>query len=74
MALAPEHLSIQGADPLSALSGIRNAGSVFVGQYAAVACGDYSSGTIMSFRRPDMHGCTQGWMYIISARGHRFRP
>ncbi len=44
-ALAPEHLSIQVADPLSALSGIRNAGSVFVGQYAAVACGDYSSGT-----------------------------
>ncbi len=43
--LAPEHLQIQVADQLSALQNIRNAGSIFVGKYAAVACGDYASGT-----------------------------
>lgn len=43
--IAPEHLSIQVSDPLAVLSGIHNAGSIFVGRYAAVACGDYASGT-----------------------------
>lgn len=43
--IAPEHLSLQVADPLSILTQIRNAGSVFVGPYTAVACGDYASGT-----------------------------
>ncbi len=43
--IAPEHLSIQVSDPLAVLSGIQNAGSIFVGRYAAVACGDYASGT-----------------------------
>ncbi|SCL74333.1 Histidinol dehydrogenase [Methanoculleus chikugoensis] len=43
--IAPEHLSIQVADPLSVLNRIRSAGSIFVGPYAAVACGDYASGT-----------------------------
>jgi len=43
--VAPEHLSIQVADPLAVLNRIRNAGSIFVGPYAAVACGDYASGT-----------------------------
>ncbi len=43
--IAPEHLSIQVSDPQAALSGIRNAGSIFVGRYAAVALGDYASGT-----------------------------
>ncbi len=43
--IAPEHLSIQVSDPLAALQGIRNAGSIFVGKYAAVALGDYASGT-----------------------------
>ena len=43
--IAPEHLSIQVRDPLAVLSGIRNAGSIFVGRFAAVACGDYASGT-----------------------------
>lgn len=43
--IAPEHLSIQVSDPLAALLGIRNAGSIFVGKYAAVALGDYASGT-----------------------------
>ncbi len=43
--IAPEHLSIQVQDPLPVLQGVRNAGSIFVGQYAPVACGDYASGT-----------------------------
>ena len=43
--IAPEHLSLQVADPLSILTQIQNAGSVFVGPYTAVACGDYASGT-----------------------------
>ena len=43
--VAPEHLSIQVADPLAVLNRIRSAGSIFVGPYAAVACGDYASGT-----------------------------
>ncbi|MDN7011663.1 histidinol dehydrogenase [Methanoculleus sp. FWC-SCC3] len=43
--VGPEHLSIQVADPLSVINRIRSAGSIFVGPYAAVACGDYASGT-----------------------------
>lgn len=43
--IAPEHLSIQVADPLKALSKIKHGGSIFVGKYAPVACGDYASGT-----------------------------
>jgi len=44
-AIAPEHLSLQVADPLPVLGGIRNAGSIFIGPYTPVACGDYASGT-----------------------------
>ncbi len=40
-----EHLSVQVADPMSALREIRNAGALFLGSYSAVACGDYASGT-----------------------------
>lgn len=43
--IAPEHLSIQTADPLTTLSAIRHAGSIFIGPYTPVACGDYASGT-----------------------------
>lgn len=43
--IAPEHLSIQTRDALSTLSAIRHAGSVFIGPYTPVACGDYASGT-----------------------------
>jgi len=43
--IAPEHLSIQVADPLSVLSRVHHAGAIFVGKYAAVACGDYGVGT-----------------------------
>lgn len=43
--IAPEHLSIQVADPLAVLSKVHNAGSIFVGPCTPVACGDYASGT-----------------------------
>jgi histidinol dehydrogenase len=43
--VAPEHLSIQVADPLSAVMRVQNAGAIFVGRYSAVACGDYAVGT-----------------------------
>jgi histidinol dehydrogenase len=43
--VAPEHLSIQVADPLSVLTRVKNAGAIFVGKYSAVACGDYAVGT-----------------------------
>ncbi|MCX6683934.1 MAG: histidinol dehydrogenase [Methanoregula sp.] len=44
-AVAPEHLSIQVADPLTVVTRVRNAGAIFVGRYSAVACGDYAVGT-----------------------------
>jgi histidinol dehydrogenase len=43
--VAPEHLSIQVADPLSVVIRVKNAGAIFVGKYSAVACGDYAVGT-----------------------------
>ncbi|MBW1978412.1 MAG: histidinol dehydrogenase [Deltaproteobacteria bacterium] len=42
---APEHLELIAEDPFSWLSGIRNAGSIFLGPYAPVPVGDYASGT-----------------------------
>ncbi len=42
---APEHLEIMVNDSLSAINGICNAGSIFVGDYAPVSAGDYASGT-----------------------------
>jgi len=44
-AIAPEHLSIQVADPLAVVTRVKNAGAIFVGRYSAVACGDYAVGT-----------------------------
>lgn len=41
---APEHLEIMVKKPWEMLSKIRNAGSVFLGNYAPVAAGDYASG------------------------------
>lgn len=43
--IAPEHLSVQTADPMDTLSKVMNAGSIFVGPYTPVAAGDYASGT-----------------------------
>ena len=42
---APEHLQIITQQDEQVLRMIRNAGSVFLGRYSPVACGDYASGT-----------------------------
>jgi histidinol dehydrogenase len=42
---APEHLSLQIADPWSMIPRIRHAGAVFVGEHTPVAAGDYIAGT-----------------------------
>ena len=42
---APEHLEIMVTNPLDVLNRVYNAGSIFVGDYAPVAAGDYASGT-----------------------------
>ncbi|WP_445474594.1 histidinol dehydrogenase [Methanococcoides methylutens] len=42
---APEHLEIMVKDDESVLERVENAGSIFVGNYAPVAAGDYASGT-----------------------------
>lgn len=40
-----EHLEIQTSDPWGICDRIQNAGSIFLGDYAPVAVGDYASGT-----------------------------
>ncbi len=40
-----EHLEVQTKNPLSILPKIKNAGTIFLGNYAPVAVGDYASGT-----------------------------
>jgi histidinol dehydrogenase len=42
--LAPEHLSLQVADPASLTARIRNAGAVFLGPLTPEAAGDYATG------------------------------
>ncbi len=42
---SPEHLEILVSDPFVVLPQIKNAGSIFLGNYAPVAIGDYASGT-----------------------------
>lgn len=42
---SPEHLEIIVKDPFTVLPQIKNAGSIFLGEYAPVAIGDYASGT-----------------------------
>lgn len=42
---APEHLIIVSEDDKKTLAKIKNAGSIFLGLYSPVACGDYGSGT-----------------------------
>lgn len=44
-AYAPEHLVIMTDSPEETLEGIRNAGSIFLGELSPVAAGDYGSGT-----------------------------
>jgi histidinol dehydrogenase len=43
--VAPEHLSIQVADPLAMLAAVHHAGSIFLGPHSPVACGDIATGT-----------------------------
>lgn len=42
---APEHLIIATSNPWNIASKIRNAGSVFIGNYSPESAGDYASGT-----------------------------
>ena len=42
---APEHLSLQVADPWSMIPRIRRAGAIFAGDHTPVAAGDYIAGT-----------------------------
>ncbi len=42
---APEHLIIASQNPNQFANGIRNAGSVFLGNYSCESAGDYASGT-----------------------------
>lgn len=41
---APEHLELAVAQPFALLSGVKNAGSIFMGQYAPEPLGDYFAG------------------------------
>ncbi len=43
--IAPEHLEIMATDYDRVLSGIKNAGAIFLGNYTPVAVGDYICGT-----------------------------
>jgi len=43
--IAPEHLSLQVKNPRKYLNQLKNYGSLFLGEYSAVAFGDYCSGT-----------------------------
>ncbi len=77
--IAPEHLSIQckGAEEIAAK--VRNAGSIFVGHYAAVACGDYASGTnhvlptagfaSLYSGLDTMHFCKRSSVQVIDKKG-----
>ena len=44
-AIAPEHLELCIGDPMAYLSGVQNAGSVFLGYYTCESIGDYFGGT-----------------------------
>jgi histidinol dehydrogenase len=42
---APEHLLLAGSEAEGMVDQVRNAGSVFIGEYSPEAAGDYASGT-----------------------------
>lgn len=44
-AIAPEHLSLQCRDADAMAGRVRNAGAIFIGPWAAIAAGDYATGT-----------------------------
>ncbi|MEY8337245.1 histidinol dehydrogenase [Lachnospiraceae bacterium 62-35] len=43
-AIAPEHLEILTANPFETMTGIRNAGAIFLGEYSSEPLGDYYAG------------------------------
>ena len=71
--VAPEHLSIQVADPLSVITRVKNAGAIFVGKYSAVACGDYAVGTNHVLPTAGYAKMYQDLMLLISVKPHRLR-
>ncbi len=42
--IAPEHLEIQTANPFEVMTGVRNAGAIFLGEYSSEPLGDYFAG------------------------------
>lgn len=42
--IAPEHVELMVKDPFMLINRIRNAGTIYAGEYAPVAAGDYASG------------------------------
>jgi histidinol dehydrogenase len=55
---APEHLILSVADPAGLAAGVRNAGSVFLGNYSPESAGDYASGTNHTL---PTSGFARGW-------------
>ena len=43
--IASEHLEIQTKNPFDVMTKIRNAGAIFIGEYASEPLGDYFAGT-----------------------------
>ncbi len=77
--IAPEHLSLQVADPMALLNEVGHAGSIFVGPWTPVACGDYASGTnhvlpTAGYARVHSgldvhHFCTRSQVQILTEEG-----
>lgn len=77
--IAPEHLSLQVADPMALLNEVGHAGSIFVGPWTPVACGDYASGTnhvlptagyAKVYSGLDVHHfCTRSQVQILTEEG-----
>ncbi|HIJ07600.1 MAG: Histidinol dehydrogenase [Methanomicrobiales archaeon 53_19] len=77
--IAPEHLSLQVADPMALLQEVGHAGSIFVGPWTPVACGDYASGTnhvlpTAGYARVHSgldvhHFCTRSQVQILTEEG-----
>ncbi len=42
--IAPEHMEIQASDPMGIFTRIKNAGAIYIGEYAPVPAGDYFLG------------------------------
>lgn len=81
----PEHLEIQTANPKALLPKIKNAGSIFLGNFAPVAVGDYASGTnhslptgvASSFASPvgvRMFMKASGYQYLTKAGLEKLKP